>query len=256
MALVFSSLQVFAWGQKGHAVIACIAEQHLTKKASKKVHDILNGRSLVYYASWLDEVQNSPWWESSYKRTKVWHYYNIDSGFNIDNMPRNPEGDALSAIEMLTDSLENHFSELNDSVRMDYLRALIHVVADIHCPMHVGHATDIGGNLTKVSWFMSKTTLHAVWDEKLINSVHSSWSYTEWQKNIDFVTKSEMAEMTKTEPREWVEESHKIAAYIYDYANRDTNYSFKYMYDNVKIVENQMIKAGYRLAYLLNRIFG
>ena len=48
--LLFGSTDVFAWGQKGHAIVAYIAEKHLTRKARKAVDEILEGKSMVYYA--------------------------------------------------------------------------------------------------------------------------------------------------------------------------------------------------------------
>ena len=53
------SLNAFAWGQKGHDVVAYIAECHLTPTAAEKVGQVLGGRSLVYYANWMDNASNT-----------------------------------------------------------------------------------------------------------------------------------------------------------------------------------------------------
>ena len=260
IALIFiflfsASTEAFAWGQKGHDIVASIAEKHLTRKARKNLNVILGGKSLVYYSSWMDNVQNSPYWKGGYDRTKTWHYFNVDEGYTPETMPRNPNGDVLSALDMLIDSLGNHRSELSDSVKFDYLRMLIHLVGDVHCPMHVGRLSDRGGNELSVKWFGSKTNLHSVWDSKLIESVHS-WSYTEWQQNLDRCTKTEFKEMSSGTPKDWLTETWKITVGIYDYIKPDENYSYKYRYDYAPIVEHQLLVAGYRLAALLNRIFG
>lgn len=62
--MLLESMSLYAWGPMGHDVVAAIAEQHLDRK------------SIVYYSSWMDNLRNSPYWESSYSSTKTWHYAN------------------------------------------------------------------------------------------------------------------------------------------------------------------------------------
>ena len=61
--MLMSNISAFGWGQKGHDVVAAIAEQHLTRKAKKAITEILDGKSIVYYSSWMDNIQNSPDWD-------------------------------------------------------------------------------------------------------------------------------------------------------------------------------------------------
>ena len=61
--MLFDPAQAFAWGAKGHDIVAAIAEEHLTPKAKRKIKKLLDGRSIVYYSSWMDNIQNSPYWE-------------------------------------------------------------------------------------------------------------------------------------------------------------------------------------------------
>ena len=46
----------FAWGPKGHDVVAYIAEQHLSKRAKRNVEQALGGYSMVYVANWMDNA--------------------------------------------------------------------------------------------------------------------------------------------------------------------------------------------------------
>lgn len=253
--LIFSNIQVYAWGAKGHDIVAYIAEKHLTAKAKKQVKAILGGKSLVYYATWLDNVQNSPYWEAGYKRTKTWHYMNIDSGFTVATMPKLASGDVLTATNMLIDSLTNYRQELNDSVCSDYVRMLIHLIGDLHCPMHIGRKSDIGGNKFNVKWFKQNSSLHKIWDTKLLESVHA-WSYSEWQANIDNCKKAEFKRIVSGTPNDWLQETHRLTEQIYNYAQEGENYSYQYMYDYQHAIERQLLAAGYRLARTLNEIFG
>ena len=92
LGLVISSV-AFGWGQKGHDVTAAIAEQHLTRKAAKAVHRILEGQSPVYWSNWLDNASHTP----EYASTKTWHYLNVEEGQTLDEARRIPEGDVLKA---------------------------------------------------------------------------------------------------------------------------------------------------------------
>ena len=71
---------LFGWGATGHDVVAAIAENNLNKKARKELDKLLDGRSIVYYSSWMDGLQNSPYWRDGYNQTKTWHYANVDEG--------------------------------------------------------------------------------------------------------------------------------------------------------------------------------
>ena len=92
----------FAWGPKGHDVVAAIAEQHLTPKSKRKINKLLDGQSIVHYASWMDNIQNSPYWQYGYNKTKTWHYANVDKGYTYETMPKNPAGDVVTGLEFLT----------------------------------------------------------------------------------------------------------------------------------------------------------
>ena len=101
-ALLLSSISAFGWGPKGHDVVAAIAEQHLTKKAKKAIDKILDGKSIVYYSSWMDNIQNSPYWEYGYNKTKTWHYANVDEGLTYQTMTKNPDGDVVNGLSVHT----------------------------------------------------------------------------------------------------------------------------------------------------------
>lgn len=66
----FDFTSAYGWGSKGHDVVAAIAEQHLTPRAKRKINKLLEGKSIVYYSSWMDNIQNSPYWENGYNKTK------------------------------------------------------------------------------------------------------------------------------------------------------------------------------------------
>ena len=78
-----TTLSSFDWGQKGHDVVAYIAECNLSPEVYQKVVKKLNNHSLVYYANWLDNAS----YTDQYRYTKSWHYANVDEGFTYDTLP-------------------------------------------------------------------------------------------------------------------------------------------------------------------------
>lgn len=248
----------YGWGQKGHDIVAAIAEQHLTCKAKRKINKLLDGKSIVYYSSWMDSIQNSPYWENGYNKTQTWHYANVDKGLTYQTMTRNPDGDVVQGLEMLTKEMKDNYDNLTDSMRVDYLKMIVHMVGDLHCPMHAGRLSDRGGNGMKVKWFGQNTNLHSVWDSKMIDSARK-WSYTEWCENLDRTDRKYRKSVMSGSYEEWFMKTVEEAAKLYDYVEGTEKdiptLSYQYVYDFTPLLEEQLLNAGYRLAYVLNEIF-
>lgn len=256
--MMLQSFSIYAWGPVGHDVVAAIAEQHLTKKAKKEIDRLLDGKSIVYYSSWMDNIQNSPYWENGYNATKTWHYANVDKGFTYETMTKNPKGDVVTALETLTDAMKNNYKELTDSMKVDYLKMIVHLVGDMHCPMHAGRLSDRGGNGTKVKWFGQNTSIHSVWDSKLIESARK-WHYSEWVDQLDRTDNAYKKSVMSGTYTEWFSETVENASKIYDYVEaigKDIpNLSYQFIYDFSPMLEQQLLLGGYRLAFVLNTIF-
>ena len=258
LLVLIESASVYAWGPMGHDVVAAIAEQHLTKKAKKNIDKLLGGKSIVYYASWMDNIQNSPYWKDGYNKTKTWHYANVDEGFTYQTMQKNKDGDVVSGLEFLTGELTNRYDELTDSMRVDYLKMIVHMVGDLHCPMHAGRLSDRGGNKTKVKWFGQQTNIHSVWDSKMIESARK-WSYSGWVEQLDRTDKKFKKEVMRGTYEEWFNATVENAALIYKYVESlgdNPKLSYQFIYDFSPMLEQQLLLGGYRLAYVLNTIFG
>jgi hypothetical protein len=150
------TFQLSAWGFKAHYAIAEIAERNLTPNAKAKVDDMLDGKKMVYWADWMDKVRS----DSTYDFTATWHYANVDSGQTYESMPRVETGDVVIATELAIEMIQSNTE--NDSIKTLYLKFLIHLIGDLHCPMHAGRATDRGGNQYPVTWFGRETNLHSL----------------------------------------------------------------------------------------------
>ena len=255
---MFVNFTASAWGPTGHDVVAAIAEQHLTPKAKKKINDLLDGKSIVYYSSCMDNIQNSPYWEYGYNKTSTWHYANVDKGHTYETMEKNKDGDVVNSLEMLTKQMKENYTELTDSMKVDYLKMIVHLVGDLHCPMHAGRLSDRGGNGTKVRWFGQNTNLHSVWDSKIVASARN-WSYSEWVEHLDRTSKEYKKNVMSGTYQDWFKQTVANAASIYEYVENlgqeNPNLSYQFVYDFSPMLEESMLNGGYRLAQVLNEIF-
>lgn len=242
-----TSLPVFGWGQKGHDTVTCIAENHLTATTKAAIDSLLGGKSIVYYANWLDNASHTP----EYAYSKTWHYKNIDADQTFRSAPLLPEGDVVRAIYSQVDTLQNAAS-VNKALA---LKILIHLVGDLHQPMHMGHASDLGGNRWNVKFFGSNTNLHSAWDSRILENGHK-WSYTEWATQLDRGNQTLTKEiLTDSNPEHWANQSYEISKAIYAKTPVNTDIRFDYVAEWVPVIEKQLLSGGLRLADLLNTIF-
>ncbi len=239
----------FGWGQKGHDTIAYIAECNLTPEVYQKVVKALGNHSLVYYANWMDNASYN-----EHRYAKTWHYANVDKGFTYETMPKNERGDIVTALNDIIAKLKS--GKLTPEQENLNLRFLIHLVGDIHAPMHAGHLSDLGGNKIMVKFFYRDKKLHSIWDTDLVEVAHK-WSYTEWQQQLDrLCPPEEKAAIAVGEPIDWLKESQEIATDIYINTPAKTKVSFNYVADYTPVIEKRFLAAGLRLAKLLNEIYG
>ena len=159
---------VFAWGFEGHQVVALIAETKLTPKARAEVGRLLAlepGQTLASVSTWADEHRNPA--------TAAWHYVNFPRDTCQYVAERDcPDGKCVvGAIERQLDLLK---SSENDERRLLALKYLVHLVADVHQPLHAGYSDDRGGNQYQLQAFMRGTNLHSFWDSGIIKSLNET----------------------------------------------------------------------------------
>ena len=134
---------------------------------------------------------------------------------------------------------------------------IIHMVGDLHCPMHAGRLSDRGGNGFKLKWFGQNTSLHSLWDSKIIESARA-WSYTEWAQHLDIVDKKFKKEAVKGDYEDWFTATVSNAAMLYEYhenLGEERLNPYQYVYNFSPMLEEQLLLGGLRLAYVLNTIF-
>ncbi|MEJ0056320.1 MAG: S1/P1 nuclease [Bacteroidota bacterium] len=106
-------------------------------------------------------------------------------------------------IEKIINELKS--GKLSAKQEKEYVKMLIHLIGDIHQPLHVGKPGDKGGNDVKVKWFRNDTNLHTVWDSEMIND--SRLSYTELANGIVRPDNRVVAKWQNASVRDWAAES-------------------------------------------------
>jgi hypothetical protein len=254
LALFFyAPFSSYAWGVLGHRIVGEIAESYLTKHTKKEIAKILGNESVAMSSNWADFIKSDP----SYNYLSSWHYVDFNGGLSQDEvlayLATDTATDAYTKINFLVDQLK-HRDNLDQDKKVMYLRLLIHIVGDIHQPLHVGHIDDKGGNTIKVLWFGNRVNLHQVWDEKLIN--FQQLSYTEYAKAINFTTKDEVKTLQSQPVSLWVAHTYQLAQKVYaDITMPDQKLDYKYNFNYLAPLNEQLLEGGVHLAGLLNEIF-
>lgn len=251
-----------AWGKTGHRVVAAIADAQLSGLAHAEVKEILGGEeSLDDAANWPDEMRADPsaFWQTT---ATPWHYVTLN-GITYDHAPK--EGDALQALEHFRAVLRDPKASLVD--KQLALRFVVHLVGDLHQPLHAGKCCDKGGNDVKVSWFGKPTNLHAVWDSALVDE--EQLSFSELAAKLERHTApQDVIAWWNVNPRDWITESAELRDTVYPPVPKLVkgrkrkgkgaplpDLSYTYVHQFTPLMERRLQQAGVRLAAYLNDVF-
>jgi hypothetical protein len=228
--------------------------------ARAHIREILGGtESLDEAANWPDEMRSNPepFWQ---KTSTPWHYVTLN-GIIYDHAP--PQGDALEALNHYTATLRDPNASLTD--KQTALRFIVHLVGDLHQPLHVGKCCDKGGNDVKVKWFGKDTNLHAVWDSQIVDE--EQLSFTELAAKLErHTSNADVIAWWDINPRDWISESGEIRDTLYapapprgakgkKGAPAVPELSYGYVYKFTPVMERRLQQAGVRLAAYLNEIY-
>lgn len=244
---------LFGWGREGHETIAKIAERNLTKKAKKRIEKYLGGHSIVYYAKWMDEYRHTP----AYKFTNSWHTAPVNAGLRYEDSLLTKDGNAVYGLELALENLRK-YRDLTDSAVAVNLKYVIHLVGDMHCPAHIKYTThDMKYDVLFEDKYRKpdKFYVHSVWDNEIITTTRI-WSVSEWAGELDRVPKAERQAIAAGTPRDWLHESAVACEVQFEWAKPGQRLGQDFLNNAVPLVESQIRNAGYRLARVLNELFG
>lgn len=246
--LLSISYQLFAWGATGHRVVGLIAERHLTKKAKKNIELVLGTETLAEVSNYMDFIKS----DNSYRHMNAWHYATIPDGKTYEEAGTPEQGDVIQTINRLIDELTT--KKFTDEDEAFAIKSLVHLIGDIHQPLHVGNGEDRGGNDVKLEYFWSSSNLHRAWDSGIID--RQQYSYTEYVDWIDHASESQVNEWGSLEVLDWATESVEYRKQCYETLPENMKLSYRYDFDNIELVNQRLLQAGLRLAAVLNKIYG
>ena len=262
IGVCFTCSSVHAWNSVGHRVAAQIAYDHLTPHAKKTynhynqtLNKIYKPESIVNAAVWLDRLRfkGITWFNEI-------HY--IDAFFTTDDSPIPPVSpiNALTGIDKANKTLLS--KRANDFDKGVAFRVLIHVIPDIHQPLHaaslVSKATpegDMGGNLYEIGHNEVASNLHRFWDEGGGILKHEK---RVTRKQIRTIAHEILKEYPCSsfkmngKPKDWADESHQLAKTIAYQIKRHNVPNKEYIDKAQQITKQRLAQSGCRLATYLN----
>jgi len=240
LLLSFSGL-LFAWGHQGHEVIAGLADSLLSPSARQEASRLLAlepGQTLTSISTWADEHRT--------KDNAKWHFINFprDTCTYEENRDCRDGQCAIQALETQIAILSN--KGVSDQDRLTALKFVVHLMGDIHQPLHAGFFEDKGGNQYQVQFEDRSTNLHALWDTDLIENLHlTNQNLINQIKLISSANKS-INSNVKNSAQESCEIAHSSNFYP------DRIIDKKYTEQFTPVLMERLSIAGHRLARLLN----
>jgi hypothetical protein len=253
--VIFLPVRGNAWGASGHRIVALIANNHLTPQARQAISGLLNeDETLDSVATFADQIRNSR------PDTRQFHFVDIpknanDYDPNRDCVP-SEKGDCIIAA---IDRFKAELADPNETRgrRRFALKFLVHLIGDMHQPLHCADNEDRGGNDIKVTWF-GRTgkgiNLHSVWDSLIIEE--AGLEDAEFAEALEEdITPQKIQSMQSGTVIEWALQSHKAARDHAYRIPRNRKLGQVYYNNNFRVVDEQLLRGGLRLARVLNEIF-
>jgi hypothetical protein len=244
-----------AWGPHGHRITARLAEARLTPAARAAVRELLHkGDTLVDIANWADDEGHD-----AVPGSAPWHYVNVPITAPRYDPRYCPGGDCVVArIKHFRSVLADRRAPLRDRQRA--LLFLVHLVGDVHQPLHVGDNHDKGGNQTQIQFLGQGSNLHRLWDSGMINDIDRNENA--WVERISpLLTAENVRSWSQGSVEDWATESLIDAqkAYFFPAGARHpiasgTRIGNDYVAFGRPILERRLAQAGVRLANELNAL--
>ncbi|MBA2292558.1 MAG: S1/P1 nuclease [Gemmatimonadales bacterium] len=238
------------WGELGHRTIARTAELQLSGHARRAARSLLSGQSLAEASTWADQVRKER------PATSPWHYVNIpiwESGYRPEFCPR--AACVIGTLESQQKILADRSASRAD--RAEALRWVIHLVGDLHAPLHAGDRGDRGGNDLRVELEGRQTNLHAAWDSGLLAVMQRREEELVKMLVRRIPLRGDLAQIRAGTIADWAMESHDRARdVVYGLLAPTLVLDGAYRIAAAPVIEDQMFRASVRLAWLIEQALG
>lgn len=250
IVLLCMPLLGWSWGAEGHIITGKIAEKYMKPVTKAKLKKLLDGQTIDEVSNWLDQMR--PSWDGA----RPYHYISMPvDALNYQPDHCNKEVCAMSMIDKYESRLLT--SRESPPTKAECVKIIVHLVEDLHMPLHTGgQENDYGGNAVKVDFMGKSSNLHKIFDTNIIRyhkKTNDEW-VEELTKDLD---EEDIAELQAGELTDWVEESHKIVNSLYENLPKEKKdkkiiINEDYIEFGTEIIEDQLLKAGLRLAKYLD----
>jgi hypothetical protein len=267
----------WAWGDTGHQVVCEIAFQLVGNDTRAAIRRLM--RNDQEYDTFTESCIYP---DHPHKRAPE-HFINLERNAQDIPAPTPPEHCLITedcqprcptAPKCLLTAIKNDFDIVSDrrnnrpADRLKALKYLGHWVGDIHQPLHVSFEDDRGGNDISISGCPGSSNLHAAWDKCLVLKAVGDDVSAAATSLVESLTTAQKEEWTATEPREWANESFKIAErseikYCVKEGTsckspdpQEVEIDAAYIQMSTPIIKERLLKAGVRLSHLLDEAFG
>ncbi|HYC30656.1 MAG TPA: S1/P1 nuclease [Gemmatimonadales bacterium] len=234
------------WYDLGHRVVAHIAEDRLTPNTSAAIRDLLAGQDLGDAAVWADRIRGAR------RNTSLLHYVNIPLTATRYEPQRDCPG--RRCIIAACDSFARVLADARAGrgERAEALRFLLHLIGDLHQPLHVANNDDRGGNQTQVRLGPKGTNLHDVWDGQILET--RRLGEAEYLERLRSQMRSlDPGSFERGTVIDWAMEGHATARRLAYAPVTGRHIDEPYIAAGLEATDLALIKAGVRLAAVLNR---
>lgn len=235
--MTYLSSTVYAWGPDAQTATAQIAERLLNQEAKGEVGRVLRGQKLGDIATWADSARNGREWA----HTGTWHYINLPNKLSSDQ----PE-DIVEALEFC--SLQYRAASAADKV--EWLKFIVHLVGDMHQPLHTGTENDRGGNETFVTFMGREIRLHALWDSAILRS--KGLNANKLTQKLMPLAIQRNQQVGTLDSAKVIAENREVLRFAYSF--QEGIISEEYAATALPIIEDRIVSGGIRLASFLNML--
>jgi hypothetical protein len=264
-----------AWGEQGHRITGLVAEQLLSADARAGLRALMGSTDLAAISLVMDRQKDSL--SQRIPGSREWHY---DNRPICEPQARRP--DYCADGHCASVQIARHYRQLTNprssrDQRRFALQVLVHLVGDIHQPLHASDDDDRGGNDVRVSFpqpngRQRRTNLHAAWDTDFVRMAFTVKDERRIaQLLVSGAGETAIKAMQKGDAVQWLAESYAISQSIAygrlpGFACRNDAgtaatvderqpLSVAYVAEVTSVVPKQLLRAGARIAHLLNRAF-
>lgn len=233
----------FAWGKMGHKMVVEIAYTMIDAHTRENVQKVLGGMGAEEAGNWMDHIKS----DHFYDHMKPWHYVNVAEGKTYEETE---EKNVINQLTRVVEELKHKDKMKEDDIRTNLL-IIMHLVGDLHQPLHVGYLVDKGGNDIRVKYKGESTNLHRIWDSDIIEQEHITLSdCLQFKRSFD---SDELAALTAINVANWMRQPRSQVKGCYAFS--DGKIDEAYIAKNKRIIEQEIFLAGARLAAVLNECF-